>query len=136
MIHFEHAYARMRFAVGKNCKQAGVVQIAGTVQPNVGFGDVRVVFLVRCEHRVDVVPSLRRFRRCMRACEPSWSSVRLRTLNQFWFVSSETMFSQTTWCVLAPSLAKRGSGAVLFADGGFLGVGVGAGLDAGPSASI
>ena len=38
------------------------------------------------------------------------------------------MFSQTTWCVLAPSLAKRGAGAVLFADGGFLGVG--AGLDA------
>jgi hypothetical protein len=38
-----------------------------TVQPNVGFGDVRVVFLVRCAHRVDVVPSLRRFRRCARA---------------------------------------------------------------------
>ena len=48
-------------------------------------------------------------------------------MNQFWFVSSETMFSQTTWCVFAPSLAWRGSGAVLFADGDFLGVG--AGLD-------
>jgi hypothetical protein len=99
----------MRFAFGKNCEQAVVVQIAGTVQPNVGFGDVRVVFLVRCEHRVDVVPSLRRFRRCMRACEPSWSSVRLRTLNQFWFVSSETMFSQTTWCVFGHGVAQAQS---------------------------
>ena len=52
------------------------IQVAGTVQPNAGFGDVRVVFLVRCEHRVDIVPSLRRFRRCMRACEPPWSRVR------------------------------------------------------------
>ena len=67
VIHFEHAYARMRFAIGKKGEQGGVVQVAGPVQPDVGLRDVRVLNLVRFEHRVDIMAGLQRFRSWTRA---------------------------------------------------------------------